>query len=147
MEGGKYSVEKREKIEEMYFIQKMSLTNIAEKLNVSVSYVSRLLRQNKKYHNEQEIRKQENQLKRKRQQKELIYSQRKEKARQRLLENQAMKKSHEQATKEMSKGRILGNETLRKWCSLYNYNKDKKCYEFNTNEALKPRDFPLYIKV
>lgn len=147
MEGGKYSVEKREKIEEMYFIQKMSLTNIAEKLNVSVSYVSRLLRQNEKYHNEQEIRKQENQLKRKKQQKELIYSQRKEKARQRLLENQAMKKSHEQATKEMSKGRTLGNETLRRWCSLYNYNKDKKCYEFNTNEALKPRDFPLYIKV
>ena len=84
MEGGKYSVEKREKIEEMYFIQKMSLTNIAEKLNVSVSYVSRLLRQNKKYHEEQEIRKQENQLKRKKKQKELIYSQRKEKARQRL---------------------------------------------------------------
>lgn len=44
MEGGKYSVEKRKKIEEMYFIQKMSLTNIAEKLNVSVSYVLRLLR-------------------------------------------------------------------------------------------------------
>ena len=133
MEGGKYSVEKREKIEEMYFIQKMSLTNIAKKLNVSVSYVSRLLRQNEKYHNEQEIRKQENQLKRKKQQKELIYSQRKEKARQRLLENQAMKKSHEQATKEMSQGRTLGNETLRRWCSLYNYNKDKNCYEFNTN--------------
>ena len=129
MEGGKYSVEKREKIEEMYFIQKMSLTNIAKKLNVSVSYVSRLLRQNEKYHNEQEIRKQENQLKRKKKQKELIYNQRKEKARQRLLENQAMKKSHEQATKEMSKGRTLGNETLRKWCSLYNYNKEKKRYE------------------
>ena len=46
MEGGKYSVEKREKIEEMYFIQKMSLTNIAKELKVSVSYVSRLLRDN-----------------------------------------------------------------------------------------------------
>ncbi len=147
MEGGKYSVEKREKIEKMYFIQKMSLTNIAKELKVSVSYVSRLLRDNEKYHDEQEIRKQKNQLKRKKQQKELIYSQRKEKARQRVVENQKMKRSHEQATKEMSKGRTLGNETLRKWCSLYNYNKDKKCYEFNTNEALKPRDFPLYIKV
>lgn len=147
MEGGKYSVEKREKIEEMYFIQKMSLTNIAKELKVSVSYVSRLLRDNEKYHDEQEIRKQENQLKRKKQQKELIYSQRKEKARQRLLENQAMKRLHEQATREMSKGRKLGNETLRRWCSLYNYNKDKNCYEFNTSEALKPRDFPLYIKV
>jgi len=140
-------VKKREKIEEMYFIQKMSLTNIAKELNVSVSYVSRLLRQNEKYHDEQEIRKKQNQLKRKEQQKKLIYNQRKEKSRQRLLENQAMKRLHEQATREMSKGRTLGNETLRRWCSLYNYNKDKKCYEFNTNEVLKPRDFPLYIKV
>lgn len=140
-------MEKREKIEEMYFIQKMSLTNIAEELNVSVSYVSRLLRQNEKYHDEQEIRKQENQQKRKRKQKELIYNQRREKARQRLLENQTMKRLHEQDIREMSKRRTLGNEALRRWCSLYNYNKDKKCYEFNTNEALKPRDFPLYIKV
>ena len=93
-------MEKREKIEEMYFLQKMSLTNIAEKLNVSVSYVSRLLRQNEKYHNEQEIRKQENQLKRKKKQKELIYSQRKEKARQRLLENQAMNKLQKKCQKE-----------------------------------------------
>lgn len=62
-------MEKREKIEKMYFIQKMSLTNIAKELKVSVSYVSRLLRDNEKYHDEQEIRKQENQLKRKKQQK------------------------------------------------------------------------------
>lgn len=140
-------MEKREKIEEMYFMQKMSLTNIAKELNLSVSYVSRLLRQNEKYHDEQEARKKENQIKRREQQKELIYSQRKEKARQRLLENQAMKKSHEQATREMSKGRTMGNETLRRWCSLYNYNKEKNCYQFDTTKALKPRDFPLYIKV
>ena len=50
-------MEKREKIEEMYFMQKMSLTNIAKELNLSVSYVSRLLRQNEKYHDEQEARK------------------------------------------------------------------------------------------
>lgn len=140
-------MEKREKIEEMYFIQKMSLTKISKELEISVSYICRILKQNENYQNEQNKRKAENKLKRREQQKELIYNQRKQQSIQRNIENQVMKRLHEQATREMSKGKVIGKDALRKWCSLYNYNKDKNCYEFDSSKALKPRDFPLCIKV
>lgn len=139
-------MEKRAKIEDMYFIQKMSLTEIAQHLNISVSYVSRILKNNDRYVLEKEDRKKQNFIKRRKIQKELIYKQKKEKARQRVIENQVLKQMHEQATREMSKGRKLGDEVLRKWCSLYQYDKEKGCYKFDTTKATKPIDFPLYIK-
>lgn len=142
----KYNVEKRKKIEEMYFIQKMSLTNIAQKLDISVSYVSRILKRNENYYNEQIRRKEENQLNIKAQQKELIYKQRKEMAIQKVIENQIMKKLHEQASIELSKRRTLSDEVLRNWCSLYKYNKEKECYQFDLNKSSKPNDFPMYIR-
>lgn len=130
----------------MYFIQKMTLTEIAQKLNISVSYISRILKKCERYKLEKETRKEQNHIKRRKLQKDLIYKQRKEEAIQRGIENQSMKRMHEQATKEMSKGRTLGNDTLRKWCSLYEYDEKRKSYKFNENKATKPVDFPLYIK-
>lgn len=142
-----YSVKKKEKIEEMYFVQKMSLTNISKELGISISYISRILRNNTNYKEEQERRKKENHTKRRILQKELIHKRRREIATQKAMENQIIKLLHEQATKELSRGRTLGNDTLRKWCSLYKYNNDKKRYEFDSKKTLKPRDFPLYIKI
>ena len=58
-----------------------------------------------------------------------------------------MKNQHEQATRELSKHSTLSNEALRKWSgSLYKYNKNKKRYEFDTANYIKPADYPLYIK-
>lgn len=130
----------------MYFKQKMSLTEIARELGVSVSYISRILRNNPNYLKEQETRKDANKVKRRKKQKELIYELRKNKARQNIIENQQLKKKHEQAAIEMSKRRTLGNETLRKWCSLYKYDKEKNRYKFDESKVLKPRDYPMYIK-
>lgn len=140
-------MEKREKIEEMYFTQKMSLTQIAQEMQLSISYVSRILRENKSYRDEQERRKQENQVKRRQMQKDLIYKSRKEKAVQRIMENQVLKRMHEQAVKELSKGRTLGNNALRKWTTVYKYNREKHCYEFDANIAKRPCDFPRYINI
>ena len=74
----------------------------------------------------------------------MIYAKRKDK---KDIEYIDMKSQHEQATRELSKHSVLGNDTLRKWCSsAYKYNTKKTRYEFDTENLLKPADFPLYIK-
>ena len=48
---------------------------------------------------------------------------------------------------ELSRKSSIGKEALRKWCSnAYIYNKKKNCYMFDTENILKPADFPLYIQ-
>lgn len=140
-------MEKKEKIEELYFYQKMSLTEIAEQLGLSISYISRILRQNPNYSVEQERRKNENKMLRREKQKELIYELRKNKSRQNIIDNQRLKNEHEQAAKELSKRKTLGNDALRKWCSLYKYDKEKQKYKFDDSEVLRPNDYPMYINI
>lgn len=138
---------KLEQIEEMFFDQKMTLTKIAQELDLSISYISRILKKNPNYYMENEKRKEENKEKWKIKRKELMRETRKENSIQKIAENQIVKNMHEQAARELSKRNVLGNHALLKWCSLYKYNNDKKCYEFDATNMLKPNDFPLYIKV
>lgn len=132
-------------INELYFEEKKTLTEIAEVINTSVSYISKILRKNEKYNEEKEKRKNENLLKRRKVQKDLIYGKRKSNI---DIEYIKLKTQHEQASMELSKRSILGKDTLRKWCSsAYVYNKNKKRYEFDTKNLNKPSDFPSYIKI
>lgn len=138
-------MEKVAMINELYFEEKKTLTEIAEVINTSVSYISKILRKNEKYNKEKEKRKNENLLKRRKIQKNLIYGKRKSNI---DIEYIKLKTQHEQASMELSKRSILGKDTLRKWCSsAYVYNKNKKRYEFDTKNLNKPSDFPSYIKV
>ena len=138
-------MEKVAMINELYFEEKKTLTEIAEVINTSVSYISKILRKNEKYNKEKEKRKNENLLKRRKIQKKLIYGKRKSNI---DIEYIKLKTQHEQASMELSKRSILGKDTLRKWCSsAYVYNKNKKRYEFDTKNLNKPSDFPSYIKV
>ena len=138
-------MEKVAMINELYFEEKKTLTEIAEVINTSVSYISKILRKNEKYNKEKEKRKNENLLKRRKIQKDLIYGKRKSNI---DIEYIKLKTQHEQASMELSKRSILGKDTLRKWCSsAYVYNKNKKRYEFDTKNLNKPSDFPSYIKV
>lgn len=138
-------MEKVAMINELYFEEKKTLTETAEVINTSVSYISKILRKNEKYNEEKEKRKNENLLKRRKVQKDLIYSKRKSNI---DIEYIKLKTQHEQASMELSKRSILGKDTLRKWCSsAYVYNKSKKRYEFDTKNLNKPSDFPSYIKI
>lgn len=128
----------------MYFIQKKNLTEIAQELQTSISYISKVLRTNEKYKQEKEIRKLDTETKRRKQQRELIYKKRKQKV---DLEYQTMKKQHEIDTKELSTKSKLVDNALRKWCNLYKYNELRNQYEFDTSKVPKPIDFPMYIKV
>ena len=117
-------MEKVAMINELYFEEKKTLTEIAEVINTSVSYISKILRKNEKYNEEKEKRKNENLLKRRKVQKDLIYGKRKSNI---DMEYIKLKKQHEQDSMELSKRSILGKDTLRKWCSsAYVYNKNKK---------------------
>lgn len=137
-------MEKVEMINRLYFEEKKTLTEIAKIINTSVSYISKVLRKDERYKEEKEKRKNDNLKARRDKQKTLIYGNRRNKI---DLEYITMKNQHEQATKELSKSATLGKDTLRKWCSsAYKYNGKKKRYEFDTDNLLKPADFPLYIK-
>ena len=132
-------------INELYFDEKKTLTEIANIINTSVSYISKILRKNEKYNEEKEKRKNEKLIHRRKVQKDLIYSKRKNKV---DIEYIKVKNEHEQSSMELSKRSMLGTDTLRKWCSsAYIYNPNKKRYEFDTKNLTKPADFPLYIKV
>lgn len=131
-------------INALYFDQKKTLTEIAEIVNTSISYISRILRRNKRYKIEKEIRKQSNLQKRRTKQKEMIYNQRKNKIDIGYID---MKEQHNKDVLELSRQSHIGNEALRKWCSsAYLYNEEKDRYEFDSESLLKPADFPIYIK-
>ena len=45
-------------------------------------------------------------------------------------ENYALKKMHDQASREMSTGRTISNRAFRNWnSSIYKYNKKKQSYQ------------------
>ena len=88
--------------------------------------------------------KKDNLRKRRDKQKKLIYAKRVKKIDIGYIQ---MKTQHEQDIRELSRSTIIGNPTLRKWCSsAYKYNKEKNAYVFDNETLLKPADFPLYIK-
>ena len=138
-------MEKIATIKDLYFNQEKNLTDISKIVKTSISYISKILRQDQRYNAEKEKRKQQNLAQRRKIQKEAIYKNRRTKN---DIEYARVIKQHENASKELSKHSILGNDTLRKWCtSAYKYNSKKHRYEFDTENLLKPSDFPAYIKV
>ena len=137
-------MEKITVINNLYFQEHKTLTEISKIINTSISYISKVLRKNEKYQNEKEKRMEENLEKRRKVQKDLIYTQRKKRQDTECIN---LKKEHKKASRELSKRSILGNNALRKWSSVYKYNEDKKMYEFDTSKLTKPADFPMYIKV
>lgn len=136
---------RKEEITVLYFQEGKSLTEIAEHIGVSISYISKILRKDERYANEKENRKANNLVKRRKKQRKLIYANRKNRV---DIDYAVVIKEHIEATKELSKTSKLGDIALRKWCSsVYKYNKKNRRYEFDCKNALKPSDFPSYIKV
>lgn len=132
-------------IQNLYFEQQKTLTEIAKAINTSISYISKVLRKDERYQCEKERRKKEKLIQRRKVQKDMIYKNRKNKI---DIEYINLKNKHEQASKELSKHSTLNKDTLRKWCSsAYIYNPDKNRYEFDIEQLNKPADFPVYIKI
>lgn len=114
----------------LFYIEHLKVKEIAEKVNTSSAYITKIIKQDNRYLKEKEYRKAISKKKRKNAQNNFIKNKREK---QKIDDNYSIVLSqHEQASKELSKSKHLSNENYRKWnCSAYKYNPSKRRYEFD----------------
>lgn len=134
----------KENILNLFYIQHLKVKEIAEKENTSSAYITKIIKQDARYLQEKEYRKDKSKEKRKLDQNNFIKNKREIK---RIEDNYSTVQSqHEQAARELSKSKHLSNESYRKWnSSAYKYNPSKRRYEFDSNLG-RAADVPKYIK-
>lgn len=117
----------KEKIIDLFFNKKLSIVEIAEKLNITKQYVSKIARQDFRYTQERENRKQKNKEKQKKTVKDYIYNKRKKERQERL--NAMVEIQHIQASMELSGRNTINNCAYRNWnSSIYEYHNKTKDY-------------------
>ena len=133
----------KKKILSYYFIKHLKVKDIAEELNVTSAYITKIIKQDNRYIEEKLYRKEWSKNKRKIDQNKFIKNKREK---QRIEDYYyILKAQHEQASKELSKSGHLTNENYRKWnSSAYNYNPSKRRFEFDENLG-RSADVPKYI--
>ena len=134
----------KENIINLFYIEHLKVNEIAQQLNVSSAYITKVIKQDNKYLQEKEYRKSLSKAKRKISQNNFIKAKRERK---RIEDNyMILQEKHKQASKELSKSRYLTNENFRKWnTSAYKYNPSKRQYEFD-NKFGRSYAIPKYIK-
>ena len=115
-----------------FFNEHLKVKEIAEIIHTSSSYITKIIKQDKRYSKEKEYRNNKSKEKRKQD---------------RIDDNFAfVEEQHRQASLELSKSKYLSNESYRKWnASAYKYNPSKHRYEFDENLG-RSADIPKYIK-
>lgn len=117
----------KEKIIDLFFNKRLSIVEIAEKLNITKQYVSKIARQDLRYTQERENRKQKNKEKQKKRVKDYIYNKRKKERQERL--NAMIEMQHIQASMELSGRNTINNRAYRNWnSSIYEYHNKTKDY-------------------
>lgn len=134
----------KDNIIDLFYIERLKVKDIAEKVNTSSAYITKIVKKDNRYFQEKNYRKTISKDKRKIDQNNFIKSKREK---QRIEDNYSIVQvQHEQASKELSKSKHLSNENYRKWnCSAYKYNPSKKRYEFDEKLG-RSIDVPKYIK-
>lgn len=119
---------KQEQIKDLYFNKKYNQVKIAQILNVSKQYVSKILLNDSDYKREKENRKELNRKKHK--QKTIDYIKGIRKKKDTDIEYERLKQSHIQASQELSGGRKnISNKAYRDCnSSVYKYNSKTKSY-------------------
>ena len=137
-------MKKKEEIITLYYIKHLKSKEIENILNISSSYINKIIKNDIRYNEEKLYRKSLSKERRKILQNKFIKNKREQ---QKIDENyNFIKTQHIQAVKELSKVKHLTNENYRKWnISAYKYNPSKKRYEFNNNLG-RSYDVPKYIK-
>lgn len=128
----------------LFYNEHLQVKEIAQILDISSPYITKIIKQDCRYMQEKNFRKSISKNKRKIAQNEFV---KKKREKQRIEDNYSyVQAQHEQATRELSKSSHLSNESYRKWnYSAYNYNPSKKRYEFNEKLG-RSSDVPKYIK-
>lgn len=134
----------KEQIIKYFFNEHLKVKGIAEIMNVSSSYITRIIKQDKRYSEEKEYRYNKSKEKRKLDQNNFIKHKREQKM---IDDNYAfVQEQHKQAVLELSKSKHLSDESYRKWnISAYRYNPSKHRYEFDEKLG-RSADVPKYIK-
>ena len=132
----------KDKIIQMYYNEHLRPTDISKALNIDNGYITRIIKQDKRYKTEKEQRKQFNKQKNKEQTiayiKEVRLSQKEEYE---ILQYQLVMDS-----KIESKNSTISKINFRKYnSSVYNYNSNKKQFELDRN-INAPYCFPKVIK-
>ena len=135
---------KKDKIIELFFINHLSVKEIADSVGTSSAYITKIIKTDERYVMEKQYRKEKSKEKRKKDKNNFMKNKREQK---RIDDNYSfVQAQHYQATKELSKSRHITNETYRKWnSSAYKYNPLKKRYEFDERLG-RASDIPKYIK-
>lgn len=135
---------KKNKIIELFFINHLSIKEIANIVDTSSAYITKIIKNDERYVMEKQYRKEKSKEKRKKDKNNFMKNKREQK---RIDDNYSfVQAQHYQATRELSKSRHITNETYRKWnSSAYKYNPLKKRYEFDEKLG-RASDIPKYIK-
>ena len=135
---------KKNKIIELFFINHLSIKEIANIVDTSSAYITKIIKTDERYVMEKQYRKEKSKEKRKQDKNNFMKNKREQK---RIDDNYSfVQAQHYQATRELSKSRHITNETYRKWnSSAYKYNPLKKRYEFDEKLG-RASDIPKYIK-
>lgn len=135
---------KKEKIINLFYIEHLKVKDIADKLNCSSAYITKIVKQDIRYIEEKEYRKNISKDKRKIAKNKFAKNKREK---QRIEDNYSIVQSqHRQDCKELSKSGHLSNENYRKFnYSAYKYNPFKRRYEFD-NTLGRSYAVPKYIK-
>lgn len=139
----KPDLERNKLIYDFYFVDKLTVSQISEKVTLSISQISRVLSKFPLYLPEKANRKEENRKRHNEQTKEIMKNKR---AKQQFEEKASMDRLHYQASMELSYTSPLSNIALRKNCSsAYEYNSEQKFYKLKDG-CVYSADMPLKIK-
>ncbi len=140
-------MDKKEKIKDLYFNYNYTQTEIAEELNISNQYVSKILKKDSRYLKVKKQRQKANEERNDNKTKNHIKSQRKIKKLKNNADDLILKNMHNQASAELSKPKRMTNMAFRNWNkSAYSYNVEKRRFEFKEGLG-RSHDVPKYIKV
>ncbi len=135
---------KTKTIIELFYINHLKVKEIAEKLEVSSAYITKVIKKDERYIEEKNLRKDLSKAKRKKDQNNFI---KRKREKLRIEDNYCeVQMQHNQAVQELSKNKHLSDESYRKWnTSAYHLNPSKHRYEFDDSLG-RSYDVPKYIK-
>ena len=139
----KMDLDRNELIYNLYFKDKLTVSEISKKVNLSISQISRILSKSALYQQEKANRKEENIKKHNEQTKEIMRKKRKQKQNE---DKAIMNKLHREATIELSYFSLISKIAIKKNCSsAYHYNTKKKRFELK-KDMVYSTDMPKTIK-
>ena len=136
----------KDEILNLFFNECLSQKEIAQKMNVSKGYVSRIVTNDTRYIDFKEEKLRKNKQRHNRQIQELTKEKRKQVQFNYAVSDLVLKRMHDQAAAELSHDKYINNESFRKWnSSAYKNCPSKHRYEYD-EQLVRPYDAPKYIK-